>query len=297
MNSDWQTENEDSDGGGSSDSPRVAKKRKKGLKQVKTKRRRVEQRDSEAPLNWSGTNTRTLISQIQGNRDLFHDFTKVIDAKITGRELKLDELRTAGNVISTRSKLPGQAVLEQQIQIERDQKENSVQHNVSTPMKPSYPHLMMTTTVRRTSRARGSRGLRLLRRFIRLLPIHEQDSCLSQVSAKSDVQIAKKLAQKWLSWPIENIVQKFSFPDLKDIPAEPLNWDQDYFSFLNDTFGQQIEHQEEDPEDDDFNPNEFVDELLDSTGMKSSLELSHGRSNAICSTMLLKCCTRNRWFN
>lgn len=37
-----------------------------------------------------------------------HDFTTVLDSKISGREVKLEELKTANNLIGTRSRLPGE---------------------------------------------------------------------------------------------------------------------------------------------------------------------------------------------
>ena len=71
----------------------------------------------------------------------------------------------------------------------------------------------------------------------------------SQMSVRSveSVQIAKKTRSKvTITEPIEKIVQNFNFPDLEEIPIEPLTSDQDFIwqSFLNDTFTKQIDHTE-----------------------------------------------------
>ena len=62
----------------------------------------------------------------------------------------------------------------------------------------------------------------------------------SQMSLRSteSVQISKKTRSKLtITEPIEKLVQKFTFPDVDDIPIEPLNYEQvKGLKFYKDTF-------------------------------------------------------------
>ena len=61
------------------------------------------------------------------------------------------------------------------------------------------------------------------------------------------------------------LFEKFKPPDYEEPSfTAPATRDHDYYSFLNDTFIHDVEHGEDD-EDADFNPNEFLDDLLDLT--------------------------------
>ena len=94
---DWETDSSDD----TAAQPGPSKKRKRIVRIGKNKKRNDE------TLSWNGNNTRTLIGAIKKDKDLYHDFTTVLDSKITGREVRLEELKTAGNLIGTRSKLWG----------------------------------------------------------------------------------------------------------------------------------------------------------------------------------------------
>ena len=53
--------------------------------------------------SWNGTNTRTLITAITKNKDIVHDFKKIIDSKLTGKPVHIEELKSVAEPVGTRS--------------------------------------------------------------------------------------------------------------------------------------------------------------------------------------------------
>ena len=66
----------------------------------------------ESGPSWNGTNTRTLITALTKNKDIVHDFKKIIDSKITGKPVHVEELKSVNEPVGTRSKVDVENIVE-----------------------------------------------------------------------------------------------------------------------------------------------------------------------------------------
>ena len=66
----------------------------------------------ESGPSWNGTNTRTLISAITKDKNIVHDFKKIIDSKITGKPVHVEELKSVNEPVGTRSKVDVENIVE-----------------------------------------------------------------------------------------------------------------------------------------------------------------------------------------
>ena len=92
-----------------------SRKRKAGrLKSRITKNSKLKRsyENSESGPSWNGTNTRTLITAITKNKDIVHDFKKIIDSKITGKPVHVEELKSVAEPVGTRSTVQVENVVE-----------------------------------------------------------------------------------------------------------------------------------------------------------------------------------------
>ena len=262
---DWVTDDSSS---GSDDNDLPGSSSSSGRKPPKRVRLASTTKKLRKEINWNGNNTRTLIGAIKRDKDLLHDFTTVLDGKITGREVRLEELKSVTNVIGTRSSAEP---IQPRIETRSKKVRKGQQYNVkpfTEAQLPSDDENDVEFDADANQEEEEVDSDNLSDNLSDYYNHHESESQMSLRSIES-IQISKKTRSKvTITEPIEKLVQKFNFPDVEDIPLEPLlNYEQDeiWTSFLNDTFIKQVEHQDDDEEDDDFNPNEFVDELLEGT--------------------------------
>ena len=117
---DWSTDEDDPTDNpepGSSLSKKSSSRKRKAGRLVKSRiskssklKRNYE--SNESGPSWNGTNTRTLITAITKNKDIVHDFKKIIDSKITGKPVHVEELKSVAEPVGTRSTVQVENVVE-----------------------------------------------------------------------------------------------------------------------------------------------------------------------------------------
>jgi len=301
---DWSTDEDDPTDNpepGSSLSKKSSSRKRKAGRLVKSRiskssklKRNYE--SNESGPSWNGTNTRTLITAITKNKDIVHDFKKIIDSKITGKPVHVEELKSVAEPVGTRSTVQVENVVEGRIATRPKKPKNSQKSaaphfgkNITTFAKADLPsddeedvEFNISSDKHEEEEEEEDEDEDEEEDFSEVddIPVLQDEDTRTSIRSEDSVQIiARKTRSKApIPDPIEKIVDKFKPPDdfddalLEDAQirnsegATQDTWA--YQSFLYETFVQttvndmEAEHTEDD-DDDDFNPNEFIDDLLD----------------------------------
>jgi hypothetical protein len=290
-NESWESDSDHSgvsrDPGPSSSTILAPKRKKIRIKTGSTKRRKTGNCDKPEV---TGSNMRSIYSALTKDKNIMHDFGKILKAKITGSDVHLSELRTAAqvgtrstvddvikrdDVIETRSRQKktklaslGNITTFSKAELPSDDSDDDFNISGSTLGKPEVTGDDSPTGSHADSSSEASE--------IEPEVILEEEESQFSIKSEESLVIAKKTRSKIkITDPIENIVESFKPPDYDEFEESLLRTtgnDQPevtgsgehchYSKFLNDTFVNDISHADDD-DDEDFNPNEFIDDLLD----------------------------------
>ena len=280
----WQTDDSDSDPGQGPSTAVIAPKRKtnRAKEKIGVKRRKTQFTDKPEV---TGSNMRSIYSALTRDKNIMHDFGKILQAKITGNDVHISELRTAAQV-GTRSTVDD-VIIKDRIETRSRQKKTKLANlgNITTFSKAELPSDDSDDDEFNISASTaGSEILPVSPEHsdssdVSDVPVsdtvvdpEEEESRISIRSEESVQVIAKKTRSKVkITDPIENIVGSFRPPDYDEFEESLLSSNlygtdepghEHYSKFLNDTFVNDISHADDD-DDEDFNPNEFIDDLLD----------------------------------